>query len=62
MTIKINFIITLMALCMCVMSSTMTSFGHKAKQQHFMLKDDITFLNHGSYGAVPRSVFEFRLR
>lgn len=26
--------------------------------RHFLLRDDITFLNHGSYGACPRPVFE----
>jgi len=24
----------------------------------WMLRDDVTFLNHGSFGAVPRAVFE----
>jgi isopenicillin-N epimerase len=27
-------------------------------QQHFLLKDDITYLNFGSFGACPRPVFE----
>lgn len=26
--------------------------------RHFLLRDDVTFLNHGSYGACPRPVFE----
>ena len=26
--------------------------------RHFLLRDDVTFLNHGSFGACPRVVFE----
>lgn len=26
--------------------------------KHFLLRDDVTFLNHGSFGACPRPVFE----
>jgi len=26
--------------------------------RHFLLRDDVVFLNHGSFGACPRPVFE----
>ncbi|MGH6933570.1 MAG: aminotransferase class V-fold PLP-dependent enzyme [Dongiaceae bacterium] len=30
----------------------------RAARRHFLLRDGITFLNHGSFGATPRPVFE----
>ena len=34
------------------------SFGKEVKRNLFLLDDAITFVNHGSYGATPRSIFE----
>lgn len=31
---------------------------HQALRQQFLLRPDVTFLNHGSFGACPRPVFE----
>jgi len=34
----------------------MSSFGH-ALRAEFLLEPDTIFLNHGSFGAVPRAVY-----
>ena len=31
--------------------------GHRLYRKLFLLRDDVIFLNHGSFGACPRSVF-----
>jgi hypothetical protein len=36
-------------------------FGHSIRKD-FLLKDDVIFLNHGSFGAVPKEVYEKRAR
>src|SRR5262245_1598464 len=35
-----------------------TEQRHLALRQEFLLDPDVVFLNHGSYGAAPRPVFE----
>src|SRR3954464_9994445 len=31
---------------------------HRALREQFLIRPDVTYLNHGSYGACPRPVFE----
>jgi hypothetical protein len=38
------------------------AFGLEVKQKEFLLDDDTTFLNHGSYGTAPKTVFEHRIK
>ena len=37
------------------------AFGAEMRRQ-FVLEPGSTFVNHGSYGSVPRRVLEYRLR
>lgn len=41
--------------------SNMSAFGAEMRRQ-FMLEPGSTFVNHGSYGATPRRVVDYRLR
>jgi hypothetical protein len=43
-----------------VSTDKMTSFGKNLMCQDFLLDSQRAFLNHGSFGAAPRSVFEYR--
>jgi len=40
----------------------MTAFGKEIMKKEFVLDSKHTFLNHGSYGSVPRRVNEYRMR
>ncbi|KAL5477196.1 hypothetical protein EMCRGX_G023951 [Ephydatia muelleri] len=36
----------------------MEKFGKKIREELFLLDEETTFTNHGSYGAIPKPVFE----
>lgn len=38
------------------------SFGKEIREKAFTLQEDITFLNHGSVGAVPKQVQDAQRR
>lgn len=33
-------------------------FGEKTRHDHYLMNQDVTYVNHGSYGPCPRIVFE----
>lgn len=37
------------------------TFGNDIKNSAFVLDKDVTHINHGSFGAAPKAVFEKRL-
>ena len=37
-------------------------FGDEIKEKEFTMADDVTFVNHRSYGTVPRKVQEAQRR
>jgi hypothetical protein len=41
---------------------TMPKFGKEMKEKEFTLKEGVTFINLGGYGAVPRRVQEAQKR
>ena len=40
----------------------MMEFGKSLREKEFMLKPGAVFFNHGSYGTVPKCVFEEQIR
>ena len=43
------------------MMDVVAAFGDEMKKE-FGLESNSTFVNHGSYGAAPRRVLDYRLR
>lgn len=37
-------------------------YGTEIREKEFTLKDEVAFLNHGSYGVVPKRVKESQKR
>ena len=37
-------------------------FGDEIKEKEFTMADGVTFVNHGSYGTVPRKIQEAQRR
>lgn len=37
------------------------NFGSKSKLEFFHLNPDVTFTNHGSYGSVPKEIFQHKI-
>ncbi|CAL1535088.1 unnamed protein product [Lymnaea stagnalis] len=37
-------------------------FGQDIRRKEFLLQPDIAFLNHGSYGTVPRRIFDMQIK
>ena len=37
-------------------------FGKEMREKEFTLRDDYTYINHGSYGVVPKRIQEIQQR
>lgn len=55
-----NFSVFLFVICLIVfIDAQQHQFGHHLKQL-FLMRENYTNLNHGSFGSIPRSVFDFQ--